>query len=126
MREALSSVEKSNKIITLDLNFISSPRRWLGMISGAPSHCSGFPASSAASRHSGRSDRCRYPNEGEENRRVGDLIGYTWKNHCFLFEMQNTTRRRETRSFRCAELLISHRLRRGKKKSPAVPATFFS
>lgn len=49
------------------------------MINGAPSHCSGFPASSAASRRSGRSDRSRYPNEGEENRRVGDLIGYTWK-----------------------------------------------
>lgn len=55
------------------------PQRRLEMINGAPSNCSGFPSSSAASRRSGRSDRSRYPNEGEENRRVGGLIGYTWK-----------------------------------------------
>lgn len=51
----------------------------LEMINVPPSRCSGFPASSAASRRSGRSGRSRYPNEGEENRRVGGLIGHTWK-----------------------------------------------
>lgn len=73
--EASSSRELSVGITTLDFSFI----RRSETINGAPSHCSGFPASSAASRHSGRSDRSRSPNEGEENRRVGGLIGYTWK-----------------------------------------------